>query len=155
MPLSKQTIRDDLTAAMKVRDGALTATLRMLLAAVGNAEVAGKEHVELSEDRIVALVRAETKKRNESAAIYEEAGRAELAAQERSEAAILARYLPAEMSDADLEAIVADAVAAAGAAGQSGPSAMGAVMKAVRERVGSGADGARVSSAVKAALAGT
>ena len=153
MPLSKQSIRDDLTAAMKARDTALTGTLRMLLAAVGNAEVAGKEHVELSADKIVALVRAETKKRNESATIYEDAGRAELAAQERSEAAILARYLPAEMSDDDLLAIGAEAVATAAAAGQAGPSAMGTVMKAVREKVGSGADGGRISAAVKAALA--
>ena len=151
MPLSKQSIRDDLTAAMKARDTALTGTLRMLLAAVGNAEVAGKEHVELTADKIVALVRAETKKRNESATIYEDAGRAELAAQERSEAAILARYLPAEMSDDDLSAIVAEAVAAAG---HPGPSGMGTVMKAVREKVGSGADGGRISAAVKAALAG-
>ena len=153
MPLSKQSIRDDLTAAMKARDTALTGTLRMLLAAVGNAEVAGKEHVELSADKIVALVRAETKKRNESATIYEDAGRAELAAQERSEAAILARYLPAEMSDEDLGAIVAAAVTTAAATGQAGPGAMGTVMKTVREKVGSGADGGRVSAAVKAALA--
>lgn len=152
MPLSKQSIRDDLTAAMKARDVARTANLRMLLAAIGNAEVAGKEHVELNEERIVALIRSEVKKRTDTAVIYTDAGRAELAEKERAEAAMLGEYLPAEMSDDDLAAVVAAAVAAAG---PSGPSAMGAVMKAVRAEVGANADGSRIAAAVKAALSGS
>ena len=152
MPLSKQSIRDDLTASMKARDSARTANLRMLLAAIGNAEVAGKEHVELNDERIVALIRSEVKKRTDTAVIYTDAGRAELAEKERAEAAMLSEYLPAEMSDDDLAAVVAAAVTASG---QSGPSAMGAVMKAVRAAVGANADGARVAAAVKAALTGS
>ena len=152
MPLSKQSIRDDLTVSMKARDAPRTANLRMLLAAIGNAEVAGKEHVELNEERIVALIRSEVKKRTDTAVIYTDAGRAELAEKERAEAAMLSEYLPAEMSDDDLAAVVAAAVTAIG---QSGPSAMGAVMKAVRAGVGANADGARVAAAVKAALSGS
>lgn len=153
MALSKQTIRDDLTTAMKVRDAALTATLRMLLAAVGNAEVAGKEQIVLGEDQIIAVVRAETKKRADSAALYTEAGRAELAEKELAEAEILSRYLPAELSDDKLSAVVAAAVAAAATEGHTGPKAMGAVMKRVKEQLGSSVDGNRMAGAVKAALA--
>lgn len=153
MSLSKQSIRDDLTAAMKSRDADLTATLRMLLAAVGNAEVAGKEQVVLTSDQIITVVRAETKKRVDSAAMYTEAGRAELAEKELAEAKILSRYLPAELTDDVLSAVITAAVAAAAAEGQTGPKAMGAVMKRVKEQLGSSVDGTRMAAAVKAALA--
>ena len=153
MALSKQTIRDDLTAAMKSRDTELTATLRMLLAAVGNAEVAGKEQIELSSDQVIAVVRAESKKRVDSAAMYTDAGRGELAEKELAEAAILARYLPAELTDEQLATAVNDAVAQAAAAGQTGPKAMGAVMKLVKEQLGASVDGTRMAAAVKSALA--
>lgn len=153
MALSKQSIRDDLTVAMKARDAEVTGTLRMLLAAVGNAEVAGKEQIELSHDQIITIIRAETKKRVDSAALYTEGGRPELAAKERSEIVILSRYMPAEMPDDELNAIIAAAIAEAGAAGNTGPKAMGSVMKAVKEKVGGNVDGGRMSAAVKAALA--
>jgi uncharacterized protein len=152
MSLSKQTIRDDLTAAMKARDADLTATLRMLLAAVGNAEVAGKEQVVLSSDQIVAVIRSEAKKRADSAALYTEAARPELAEKELAEAEILSRYLPAELSDHALASVVAEAVAAAAAEGQTGPKAMGSVMKRVKEQLGATVDGTRMAGAVKAAL---
>lgn len=153
MALSKQSIRDDLTVAMKARDAEVTGTLRMLLAAVGNAEVAGKEQIELSHDQIITIIRAETKKRVDSAELYTTGGRPELAAKEQSEIAILARYMPAEMPDDELNAIIAAAIAEAAAAGNTGPKAMGAVMKAVKEKVGGNVDGGRMSAAVKAALA--
>jgi uncharacterized protein len=152
MALSKQSIRDDLAAAMKARDADLMATLRMLLAAVGNAEVAGKEQVALSEEQIISLVRSETKKRNESATLYRDAGRIELADKELAEVKILARYLPAELSDEDLSAHIASAITEAASAGQTGPKAMGAVMKIVKEKTGGAVDGTRMSVAVKAAL---
>jgi uncharacterized protein len=153
MELSKQSIQADLTAAMKARESDVMGSLRMLLAAIGNAEVAGKEQSVLTGDEILQIVRSEVKKRNDSAVLYDQGGRAELAAQERQEIAILSRYLPAEMSDADLNNIITSCVADAAVKGQTGPKAMGAVMKAAKERVGNTVDGGRVAAAVKAALA--
>jgi uncharacterized protein YqeY len=149
----KQTLKTDLTTAMKARDELTVSTLRMTLAAIMNAEVAGTAAVTLTDDKVLAVLRSEAKKRSESAEIYEQNGRAESATKERAEAEIIARYLPAAMNDAALSALVADEVAKAVAAGHSGPKAMGGVIKAVRERAGSDADGARISAAVKAALA--
>lgn len=148
-----ETIQHDLTAAMKARDAARTSTLRMVLAAIKNAQVAGDEAVVLTDDQAVAVLRSEAKKRIESAEIYATAGRDEAAAKERAEVAIIEQYLPAAMDDAALGAVVAEEVARSAAAGASGPKAMGAVIKSVRERVGDQADGGRIAAAVKAALA--
>lgn len=137
---------------MKARDGVVTATLRMVLAAVTTAEVAGDVAVELSDDEVLAVLGAEAKKRSEAAEVYAQAGRAESAARELAELAVIERYLPAAMSDAELEAIVAEEVAAAAAAGAEGGRAMGVVIKAVRERAGAAADGGRIAAAVKAKL---
>ncbi len=98
----KQQLKDDLTASMKARNEVETSTLRMTLAAIMNAQVAGDQAVELSNDQVQGVVRAEAKKRAESADIYKDAGRHEAEAAERAELAILERYLPAAMSDADL-----------------------------------------------------
>jgi uncharacterized protein YqeY len=149
----KETLQADLTAAMKAGDDMLKSTLRMAIAAVMNAEVAGKEAVELSDDQVIKVLQAESKKRLESAEIYEQNGRGEAAAKERAESEVLAKYLPAAIDDSELAAIVADAVAAAAAAGNSGMKAMGLVVKAVREKVGSSADGSKIADMVKAALA--
>jgi uncharacterized protein YqeY len=127
-------------------------TLRMAIAAVKNAAVAGDEAVQLTDEQIVAVLRAEAKKRSEAAEIYEQAGRADAAAAERDELAVLERYLPARMDDAALAAIIAEEIERARAAGQSGPKAMGAVVKAVRGRVGDSADGSIIASRVKALL---
>lgn len=124
----------------------------MALAAVTNAEVAGDEAVELSDGQVVAVLQAEAKKRSEAAEIYAQAGRTDAAAKEKSELAVLERYLPAAMSDAEVAAVVAEEVAAAAAAGNTGPKAMGAVVKAVRARVGASADGSVVANLVKSAL---
>jgi uncharacterized protein YqeY len=124
----------------------------MIIAAVMNAEVAGNEAVVLSDEQIMAVLLAEGKKRTEAAQIYADNDRAEAAAKERSEYAIIERYLPAAMSDDELNAIVQEEAAKAAAAGATGGKAMGVVVKAVRERVGTGADGSRVSAAVKIAL---
>jgi uncharacterized protein YqeY len=127
-------------------------TLRMALAAVMNAEVAGIEAVELSDDQVLAVLQAEAKKRSESAEIYEQAGRAEAAQKERAELAVLEAYLPAAIGDDELAAIVNEEVANAAAAGNTGPKAMGVVVKAVRARAGAGVDGGKVAAMVKSAL---
>jgi uncharacterized protein YqeY len=149
----KERIQSDLTESMRARDELLTGTLRMSLAAIMNAEVAGAEAKVLSDSETLAVLRSEAKKRAESAEIYENAGRAEQAATERAELAIIERYLPAAMDETQLQTIVAAAVAAAAADGHSGPKAMGVIVKAVREQVGDQADGGRIAAAVKAALA--
>lgn len=149
----KDTLKSDLTAAMKAGDETGRSTLRMALAAVTNAEVAGDEAVELTDDQVMAVLQAEAKKRAEAAEIYAGAGRTEAAQKERDELAVLERYLPAAMSEDEIRAIVAEEVAAAAVAGNAGPKAMGLVVKAVRARVGSGADGSVVANLVKAALA--
>lgn len=148
----KDQLKADLTASMKARTEVETSTLRMTLAAIMNAEVAGDEAKELTNEQVQEVVRAEAKKRAESADIYKDAGRTEAEIAERSELAILERYLPAAMSDADLEQIVDQEVAAAASSGLTGSKAMGAVVKAVRNRAGAGADGAKIANLVKTKL---
>ena len=142
-----------MTAAMKAREELKKSTLRMALSAITNAEVAGTEAVELNDEQVIKVLQAEAKKRMESAEVYEQNGRADAAAQEKAEAEVLMAYLPAAMSDDELGAIVAEEVATAAANGNTGMRAMGAVVKAVRERAGSSADGSKIADLVKAALA--
>jgi uncharacterized protein YqeY len=149
----KDTLKTDLTAAMKSGNELAKSTLRMALSAISNAEVAGNEAIELSDDQIIKVLQAESKKRAESAELYEQAGRTDAAAKERAEADILATYLPAAMSVDELASVVAEEVQKAAAAGNSGMKAMGSVVKAVRERVGSSADGSQIADLVKSALA--
>jgi len=153
MTTIKATLKSDLTAAMKAGDDLAKSTLRMALSAITNAEVAGDAAVELSDDAVISVLQSEAKKRLESAEVYEQAGRTEAAVKERAEAAVLAQYLPAAMSDDELSGVVAEEVATAAAAGNSGMKAMGLVVKAVRARVGSSADGSKIADLVKAALA--
>jgi len=153
VPGLKATLRDDLTSAIRDRDEITVATLRLALAAITKAEVAGTEPVTLTDDQILDLLRSEGKRRAEAADLYDQGERAELATRERAQAAVLQRYLPAEMDDAALAAIVAEEVESARAGGVTGGRAMGEVIKAVRARVGSDAGGGRVAAAVKAALA--
>jgi len=124
----------------------------MALAAIMNAEVAGAQATVLTDDQIINLLRSEVKKRAESAEIYTAAGRTELATKETQEMAIIETYLPAAMDAAALASIVAEEVTNAAANGQEGPRAMGAVIKAVKERVGAQADGSAIAAAVKSAL---
>ena len=147
-------LQADLKTAMKARDEVALSTIRMLRAAIMNAEVAGAEAVELSDDDVVAVLRSEAKKRAESAAVYEENDRPESAAKERAELEVIERYLPAAIGDDELVAIVDEEVAAAAADGAEGGKAMGMVIKAVRERAGASADGGRIAALVKAKLAG-
>lgn len=137
---------------MKAGDEVTKSTLRMALSAITNAEVAGDAAVELNDDQVIQVLQSEVKKRNESAEVYEQAGRAESATKERAESEVLSRYLPAAMSDDELHAVVTEEVAKAAASGAEGMKAMGAVVKAVRQRVGSSADGSKIADLVKAAL---
>jgi uncharacterized protein YqeY len=148
----KDQIKVDLTEAMKQRDDTARDTLRMLLSAISNAEVAGDEAVVLSDEQVIGVLRGEAKKRAESAQIYADAGRTESAAKERSELAVIERYLPAAMSDDALAAVVAEEVAKAASSGATGGKAMGLVVKAVRERVGASVDGGKIAAQVKSAL---
>lgn len=148
----KAQLQTDLTVAMKARDEVATSTIRMLRAAITNAEVSGAEAVELTDDQVIAVLRSEAKKRVESAEVYEQNGRDEAATKERAELAVIERYLPAAMSDEQLEAIVAEELAAAVADGAEGGKVVGMVIKAVRERVGAAADGARIAAMVKTKL---
>ena len=152
MTTLKERIQADLTGAMRERDDVTVSTLRMALAAITNAEVAGKQQVTLADDDVVQVLRSEIRKRNDAAGLYADAGRDELAQRERGEADVLSRYVPAELDDDALHAIVADEVTRAAAEGATGPKAMGTVIKAVRARVGTNASGGRVADAVKAAL---
>lgn len=148
----KEQLRSDLTDSMRARDEVRTGTLRMALAAITKAEVAGSEATELSDDQVRAVIRSELNKRTEAAGIYAKAGRDELAAREKAEGDVLAAYLPSQVSDEELAKVVAEEVATAAAAGASGPKAMGTVIKAVRARLGEQAAGDRVAGAVKGAL---
>jgi len=149
----KARLQSDLTAAMKARDEVATSTIRMLRSAITNAEVAGDAAAELSDDEVTAVLQSEAKKRTESAEVYEQAGRTELAAKERAELAIIERYLPAAIGDDELAEIVDEEIASAASSGAEGGRAMGVVIKAVRERVGASADGARIAALVKSKLA--
>ena len=146
-------LRTDLNTAMKDRDQLKTSTIRMVLSAVQVASVAGDEAAELTDAEVTAVLRSEAKRRNEAAELYENAGRAEQAASERNELAVIEAYLPAAINDATLQGIVDEEIAAAREAGAEGPKAMGQVIKAVKDRVGDGADGGRIAGVVKASLA--
>ncbi len=154
MTTLKSRLQDDLTAAIKERDELRSATLRMTLSAITNEEVAGKSARELSDDEVQQILAREAKKRREAAEAFENGGRTEQAERERAEGEVLADYLPKPLTDEELEALVAEAVAEAKASGAEGPRAMGAVMKIVNPKVAGRAEGGRVAAAVKKQLAG-
>ncbi len=137
---------------MRRRDELTVSTLRLLKTAITKAEVAGSEAVELDDDAIMAIFATEVRKRAEAADLYEQGGRGELAFKERNEAEIVRRYLPATLDDDALHAIVVEEAANVSIDADNPGRAMGTVVKAVRARVGQGADGARIAAAVKTAL---
>ena len=151
MAALKDRLRSDLTAAMKARDEVRVRTLRMALTSVSKEEVAGDAARELSDDEIIQVLAREAKRRREAAEAFAAAGRGEQAAAERAERAVLDGYLPAQLTDEELTALVADAIRETGA---TGTRAMGQVMKAVTPRVAGRADGARVAAEVRRKLDG-
>jgi hypothetical protein len=148
----KAQLRADLTVSIKARDELKSATLRMVLTAITNEEVAGKEAKVLTDDDVLTVLAREGKKRRESAAAYTEANRPELAERENAELEIISQYLPEQLSDAEIEAIVVAAVDQVAGSGATGGAAIGAVMKIVQPQVKGRADGGVVAGMVKKAL---
>lgn len=151
-PLKAQ-LQADLTAAIKSRNELASSTLRMVLTAVTNEEVSGKEARVLSDEDILTVLTREGKKRRESAVAYTEAARPELADRESAELAVINAYLPAQLSEAEVAEIVNLAVVTVAGSGVSGGAAIGAVMKIVQPQVKGRADGGVVAAMVKSALA--
>ena len=147
----KARLRSDLTAAMKSQDKLRTATLRMLLAAVQTEEVSGKQARELTDEEVLKVLAREAKKRSESAEIYTQNGRGELAAEEHAEGRIIDEYLPTPLSDAEVADAVDTAIAQVAEQIGARPSVkeMGLVMKAATAIAAGKADGSRLSAAVK------
>jgi uncharacterized protein len=142
----KERLRSDLNAAMRARDQVRMRTLRMALTSITNEEVAGTSARDLSDEEVVKVLIREAKKRREAAEAFGAAGRDEQAAAERAEGEVLAGYLPAQLSDDELTALVSSAIAETGASGMQG---MGQVMKMLTPRVAGRADGARVAAEVR------
>ncbi|AXK33615.1 GatB/YqeY domain-containing protein [Streptomyces armeniacus] len=153
MTTLKSQLQEDLTTAIKARDELRSATLRMTLTAITKEEVAGTESRELSDDDVRKVIAREAKKRREAAEAFAQGGRDAQAERERAEGEVLSEYLPQQLSDDELDALVAESVAEARAAGVEGPRAMGAVMKLVNPKVAGRAEGGRVAAAVKRRLA--
>ncbi|MGO8956055.1 MAG: GatB/YqeY domain-containing protein [Streptosporangiaceae bacterium] len=151
MPTIKDQLRADLTAAMKARDQTRTRTLRMALTSISNEEVSGAAAHDLTDEEVLKILAREAKRRREAAAAFADASRDDQAAAERAEEQVLASYLPAQLSDAELAAMVVAAIAETGA---SGPAAMGQVMKVLTPRVAGRAEGSRLAALVRAKLAG-
>jgi uncharacterized protein YqeY len=151
MSALKDRLRADLTTAIKGRDEIRSSTLRMVLTAITNQEVAGKEARELTDDDIVGVLSTEAKKRREAATAFTEGGRAEMAAKETAEAAVIADYLPAQLSEQEVADLVTAAIAQLGVAGE-GMKAMGKVMGVVTPQVKGRADGGAVAAEVRRQL---
>ena len=147
----KETLKADLTEAIRSSDKVVSGTIRMVLTAITNEEVSGKEARVLSEDEIITVLSREAKKRREAAEEFAKANRPDKAAEEKAEGEVIAKYLPAQLSEEDIKKMIAAAVASTGAAG---PGDMGKVMGVIKPQIAGKADGALVSSLVKAALAG-
>jgi uncharacterized protein len=151
MATLKEQLQTDLTAAMKARDDTRSRTLRMALTSIRNEEVSGTAARNLTDDEVIKILGREAKRRREAAAAFAEAGRPEQAAAEQAEEEVLAAYLPAQLGDEELAAMVAAAIAESGA---SGPGGMGLVMKLLTPRVAGRAEGGRVAAMVRGQLAG-
>jgi len=151
MSALKDQLRTDLTASMKARDQLRSSTLRMALTSISNAEVAGSEAKELSDDEVLTILGSEVKKRREAAEAFTQGNRAELAEKELAEAEILSAYLPEQLSAEEIAAIVTAAVEQTGAAGE-GMKAMGKVMGVVTQQTKGRADGGAVAAEVKRQL---
>ncbi|HEV7707699.1 MAG TPA: GatB/YqeY domain-containing protein [Asanoa sp.] len=149
MSTLKDVLTNDMRTALKARDEMTTSTLRLALAAIGNAEVAGKEKRQLSDDEILTVLTREAKKRREAATAFADAGRTEQAAKEQAEGEVLDRYLPKQLSDEEIAEIVAGALAESGITGKA---QMGPAMKAAQAAIAGRAEGGRVAAEVRRQL---
>jgi len=148
MPLRDQ-VNEDMKAAMKAREAERLGALRLLLAAMKQREV--DERITLDDAGVVAVIEKMIKQRRESIAQFEKAARQDLADKEKYEISVIEGYLPQQLSQAEIDAVVAEAIAATGA---KGPADMGKVMGIVKPKLAGRADMGRVSGLVKAKLAG-
>ena len=146
----KEKLQADLTDAIRSRDEVVSGTVRMLLAAITNEEVAGKAAKVLTDAEIITVLAREAKKRREAVEAYTQAKRDDLAGKEKAEAAVIANYLPEQLSEDEIKKLIADAIAETDA---KGPAGMGLVMKVLQPKIAGKADGGVVSGLVKAALA--
>ena len=146
----KDSLKHDLTEAMRSRDELVLSTIRLCLSAITNEEVSGKEARVLDEAEVIQVLTREAKKRRESAQAFADANRPDRAERENAEGEVIARYLPTPLSETELASLIAEAIKESGAAG---PAGMGLVMKLLSPKIAGRADGAAVSSAVRAALA--
>lgn len=147
----KQQLRDNLTSAMKDRDLVRSSTLRMLLTAITNAEVAGKEAVALTDEQVLGVLSTEAKKRREAATAFRDGGRIEAAAKEDAELGVILGYMPEQLDSDAIEALVNEVVDQLGVRGK-GVKAMGRVMGILQPKVKGRADGALVAATVKRLL---
>lgn len=147
----KEKLQNDLTAAMRARDEIKSSTIRMILTSIKNEEVSGKEARDLSDAEVITVLSREAKKRREAAEAFDQAGAKDRADQERAEGVVIAEYLPKQLSEEEIKALIAEAIAETGA---NSPAQMGLVMKSLQPKTAGKADGGLVSSLVKAALAG-
>jgi len=147
----KETLRADLTEAIRSRDELKSGTIRMVLTAITNEEVAGKEARTLSDAEIITVLSRESKKRREAAEAFTIAGRSDRAERETLEGELIIGYLPAQLTEDEIKAMIAAAIAESGA---TGPAGMGQVMKIISPKIAGKADGGTVSALVKAALTG-
>ena len=151
MSALKDRLRADLTTAIKARDEVRSSTLRMVLTSITNAEVAGKEARELTDDDILGVLSSEAKRRREAATAFADGGREEMAAKEAAEGEVIAEYLPTPLTDAEISDLVSAAIAQTGAADE-GMRAMGKVMGVVTPQVKGRADGGAVAAEVRKQL---
>jgi uncharacterized protein len=145
----KNKLQSDLNGAIKSRNTVVAETIRMVLSAITNEEVAGKEKRELSDAEVITVLTREAKKRREAAEAFENGGRADRAAAERAEGEVIASYLPEQLSEDEIKKLISETITAVSAAG---PADMGKVMGSLKAKVAGKADGALVSSLVKEAL---
>jgi len=146
----KEKLQADLTDAIRSRNEVVSGTVRMLLAAITNEEVAGKAAKVLTDAEIITVLSREAKKRREAVEAYTQAKRDDLASKEKAEAAVIANYLPAQLTEDEIKKLIHDAIVETGA---TGPAGMGLVMKVLQPKIAGKADGGVVSGLVKAALA--
>jgi hypothetical protein len=145
----KSRITEDMKSAMRAKDSARLSTIRLLLAAIKQREV--DERIELTDPDVLSVIDKMIKQRRDSITQFEAGRREDLAAVERAEVAVLTEYMPAQLSDAEIDALIAEAIAATGA---SGIAAMGKVMALLKPKLAGRADMGAVSAGIKARLAG-
>jgi uncharacterized protein len=147
----KEKLQNDLTEAMRARNEVRSSTIRMVLTAIKNEEVSGKEARELSDAEVITVLSREAKKRREAAEAFEQAGAKDRAEMEKAEGVVIAEYLPVQLSESEIREMINAAIAETGA---TGLQQMGLVMKSIQPKIAGRADGGVVSSLVKAVLSG-